>query len=198
MNDLAIYAVHAACGLAFALTRWYARSSPAHGPAAPVEAQAPATVTSPWSRTLVGLHSLAFGLMYFGIGNSVIPHRVPRWFAGQQIVGTLIIATGAFMGCWSLLHFRSWRFRARIEQGHRLATGGPFAIVRHPIYLGLGLMAIGSAVWVPTPSLWIAAVLMVVVCDLRARAEEAVLELAFGDEYRAYRQRTRRFLPGIY
>lgn len=198
MNDLAIYGVHAACGLAFLVTRLIVRSSASHGPDAPVEAQAPRTVTAPWSRTLVGLHAVAFGIMYFGIGNAVLPHRVPHWFAGQQIVGALIIAIGAAMGCWSLVYFRSWKFRARIEAGHRLATGGPFSIVRHPIYVGLALLAIGSAVWVPTTMLWIAAALMALVCDLRARVEENVLEQAFGDEYRAYRGRTRRFLPGIY
>ena len=39
---------------------------------------------------------------------------------------------------------------------------------------------------------------MVFGSDLRARAEEALLDKAFGSVYRDYRARTRRFLPGIY
>ena len=62
----------------------------------------------------------------------------------------------------------------------------------------LNLLALGSAIWVPTPILWIAFLLMVIGSDLRARAEERILEDAFGDSYREYCKRTRRFVPGVY
>ena len=52
--------------------------------------------------------------------------------------------------------FRSWRFRATLDKGHQLATGGPFSLLRHPIYMGLNLLALGRAIWVPTLTLWIA------------------------------------------
>ena len=65
-----------------------------------------------------------------------------------------------------------------------------------PIYMGLNLLALGSAL--PTAILWAAFVLMVVGSDLRARAEEALLERAFGVRYREYRTHTRRFVPGVY
>ncbi len=49
---------------------------------------------------------------------------------------------------WALDYFRSWRFRAKLDEGHQLATGGPFRLLRHPIYMGLNLLALGSAFWV--------------------------------------------------
>jgi protein-S-isoprenylcysteine O-methyltransferase Ste14 len=64
--------------------------------------------------------------------------------------------------------------------------------------MGLNLLALGSAIWAPTWTLWIAAVLMAVGGDLRARAEERILERAFGSTYRDYCRRTPRFVPGIY
>lgn len=147
---------------------------------------------------MLAVHFVAFGVMYMGLGAAVIPGRVPVWFRGQRIVGILVIAAGAVVMCWALLYFRSWRFRARLDAGHELATGGPYALVRHPIYAGLNLLALGTAVWVPTWLTWAAVVLMVVGSDLRARAEEGVLRQAFGDTYQAYCARTRRFIPGVY
>ncbi len=99
---------------------------------------------------------------------------------------------------WALVYFRSWRFRAAVDKGHELATGGPFRILRHPIYMGLNMLALGTALWVPTTILWAAFVLMAIGSDLRARAEETVLTQAFGPSYLEYCTRTRRFVPGIY
>src|SRR5438094_9711231 len=119
---------------------------------------------------------IAFGVMYFGIAQAVIPGQVPERFAGQRIVGTTVMALGWSLICWSLAFFRSWRFRAKLDAGHRLATGGPFAVLRNPIYMGLNLLAIGSALWVETVIVWVAVVLMALGGDLRARAEEKLLE----------------------
>ena len=99
---------------------------------------------------------------------------------------------------WALVSFRSWRFRAAVDQDHHLATAGPFRIIRHPIYLGLNLLALGTAFWMPTPIVWAGFVLMTIGSDLRARAEENLLALTFGAAYRDYCARTNRFVPGIY
>jgi protein-S-isoprenylcysteine O-methyltransferase Ste14 len=147
---------------------------------------------------LLALHALAFGLMYFGIGYAVIPGRVPTWFPGQRVAGTLVIAAGAALVVWALVYFRSWRFRAAVDKGHQLATGGPFQIMRHPIYMGMNLLALGTAIWVPSEIVWAAFVLMAMGSDLRARAEERLLKQSFGLSYDEYCARTRRFIAGIY
>jgi protein-S-isoprenylcysteine O-methyltransferase Ste14 len=205
--DIAIYAVHGAFWAAFGITRSLSRSknsepAPLSEPAAPKPAAAePASAvptTARFSRLLVAIHGIGFFVMYFGIGNALFGSGVPHWFTGQQVVGALVIAVGARLMCWALLHFRSWRFQARIESDHQLATGGPFALVRHPIYAGLDLLAIGSAIWIPSVIMWAAVVLMLLGADIRARAEETVLTEAFGDQYREYSSRVARFIPGIY
>ena len=194
-QDLLLYAVHFLFWGAFGLTRLRSRE-PAS--ATPPPATGAPEAAAPHSRLLLAVHMAAFGLMYFGIGNTVLPGRVPEAFAGQRVAGALVIALGAAMACWSLLFFKSWRFRAALTPDHQLATGGPFRYVRHPIYLGLDLLALGSALWVPTPVLWVSVALMVLGSDLRGRAEEKLLIARFGEEYRSYLARTPRFIPGIY
>jgi protein-S-isoprenylcysteine O-methyltransferase Ste14 len=197
--DFAIYTVHSAFWGAFGLTliilRRRGRTDNHASDTTPTPQK---ETTAPFSRALLAFHSLAFGLMYFGIGFAVMPGRVPNWFPGQRVVGTLVIAVGSALMVSALVYFRSWRFRATVDQSHQLATGGPFRILRHPIYMGLNLLALGTAIWIPTPIVWAAFVLMVIGSDLRARAEETLLKQAFGPSYSKYCTRTRRFIPGIY
>src|SRR3954463_2659206 len=184
---------------AFGLTRIIVRSRDRKdGRAAETSPISRKENTAPFSRALLAFHALAFGLMYFGIGYAVIPRRVPNWFPGQRLAGMLVIAGGAALTVSALLYFRSWRVRATLGKGHELATGGPFRILRHPIYMGLNLLALGTALWIPTAIVWTAFVLMAIGSDLRARAEETLLSQAFDSSYLEYCARTRRFIPGIY
>ena len=64
--------------------------------------------------------------------------------------------------------------------------------------MGLNLLALGTAILVPTTLVWSGFVLMGLGSDLRARVEEPLLVHAFGHAYRDYMARTRRFIPGIY
>jgi len=197
--DFVIYTMHSLFWLAFVVTRAiFRRRDRNDGGAVEPQPVSPQETAAPLSRTLVGFHAIAFALMYAGIGIAVIPHRVPTWFAGQRFAGSLVIAGGAVLVVSALLYFRSWRLRAAVDSRHQLATGGPFRLLRHPIYMGLNLLALGSALWVPTAIVWAAFVLMAIGSDLRARAEETLLTQVFGSSYREYTARTRRFIPGIY
>ncbi|HKR66651.1 MAG TPA: isoprenylcysteine carboxylmethyltransferase family protein, partial [Thermoanaerobaculia bacterium] len=175
--ELLLYVVHVLFWASFGVTRAIVSRGTQPTAEAAVATQ---EETAPYSRALLVLHMIGFGVLYFGIGATVIPRLVPHWFAGQRIAGTLVIALGAFVMSSALLFFRSWRFRAKLDEGHQLATGGPFRFVRHPIYTGLDLLALGSAIWDPSPFLWIAFALIAIGSDLRARSEEKLLERAFG------------------
>ena len=197
--DLLLYAVHIVFWLSFWVTRTVlgrgsAKSAPVEGPA--VEAAAP--VTAPFSRTVLAFHMFGFFVLYFGIANTVIPRRVPEWFPGQRIVGTAVIVLGGLLLNWAVRSFHSWRFRAKLDEGHQLATGGPFAFLRHPIYMAMALLALGSAIWAPTPIVWAGFVLIAIGSDLRGRSEEKLLVQAFGDRYVEYCKHAKRFIPGVY
>jgi protein-S-isoprenylcysteine O-methyltransferase Ste14 len=197
--DLAVYTVHGLFWSAFGLTLLILRLREGVGAAT----SKPADVShheesAPFSRAVVAVQVLAFGVMYFGVANAVFPRRVPGLFSGQRVVGAIVIAVGAVLVNWAMVGFQSWRFRAKLDEGHQLASGGPFRFVRHPIYMGLNCLALGTAIWVPTLLVWAGFVLMAVGSDLRARVEEPLLVRAFGQTYRDYVARTRRFIPGIY
>jgi protein-S-isoprenylcysteine O-methyltransferase Ste14 len=82
------------------------------------------------------------------------------------------------------------------DQGTGLVTTGPYRFVRHPIYLGLSLLAMGEAL---AFSSWPAVVLVffaiVPTFAWRARAEEKLLSRTFGERYAVYRQRTKMIIP---
>lgn len=195
-HDIGIYIAHAAFFLAFAIARRIAAMAPRdQGGARVVSSQAAA---APGSRILFVTHVGAFFLLYFGIAAAVFGTPRRLLFPPQIVIGALIIAIGAVLSCWTLLYFRSWRFRAAIGVGHELATGGPFRILRHPIYLSLTLLALGTALWHPTPFIWVSFVIVALLSDLRARAEETLLLRVYGESYAKYCERTRRFIPAIY
>lgn len=83
---------------------------------------------------------------------------------------------------------------AALAPGQPLITSGPFSIVRHPMYLGLNLAALGSLLlyrtWATT-----ALVVMTPVLVVRARREDALLERVFGDRWRRYAARVPAWLP---
>ncbi|HYL05466.1 MAG TPA: isoprenylcysteine carboxylmethyltransferase family protein, partial [Thermoanaerobaculia bacterium] len=112
--------------------------------------------------------------------------------------GAILMLAAAALAAWALAVFRSWRLAARIERGHELCTGGPFRWVRHPIYLAMDLLALGSWLWAPTATAGLGAVLVALAGDLRARTEERLLHDTYGQAYDTYLRRARRFVPGIY
>jgi hypothetical protein len=61
-----------------------------------------------------------------------------------------------------------------------------------------GLLAAGSFLWIPNALVLAGMLLVFLAGDLRARAEEKVLAAAFGDRYRDYAARVKRFVPGVY
>jgi protein-S-isoprenylcysteine O-methyltransferase Ste14 len=82
------------------------------------------------------------------------------------------------------------------ERGH-LVSAGVYGVVRHPIYAGIILAALGGAVLAGSPLSLLAAVGLAIWLDLKARREEAWLVDRY-PEYATYRARSRRFVPGIY
>jgi protein-S-isoprenylcysteine O-methyltransferase Ste14 len=104
-------------------------------------------------------------------------------------IGLTIAAAGVLGGEWS--------FQARLIEGHRLVTRGPYALVRHPIYTGMFgmLLATGLAFahWIALAS---AIVLYAAGTVVRVRSEEKLLRAAFGRAFEEYARRVPALLPG--
>lgn len=91
---------------------------------------------------------------------------------------------------------QGWRELYRAQKDKRLATGGLYALVRHPQYTGLfiGLFGEGVVHWPTIFSVVLFPVIVLVYWLLARREEQRVLD-EFGDEYRAYQRRVPMFIP---
>jgi len=90
----------------------------------------------------------------------------------------------------------AWSLVPKADQGTGPVTTGPYRVVRHPIYVGLALLAVGQALafgsW---PALFIVLSGILPTFAWRARAEERLLSRTFGERYEVYRQRTKMIIP---
>jgi protein-S-isoprenylcysteine O-methyltransferase Ste14 len=108
-----------------------------------------------------------------------------RWPVGAAVM----IASGL------LAFFAHRTIFAGAERSPRLITGGAYAIVRHPLYLGSWLFLVGLTL--TTLSLASAAVNVLTLAFYLwvSRFEEKLLLETFGPSYRAYQARTPMFFP---
>ena len=82
------------------------------------------------------------------------------------------------------------------REAHTLVTRGPCRWVRHPFYLCVLLLVLSLGLVAANWFMLAAGVVLVTMLVVRTRIEEEKLLARFGDPYRAYLERTGRFLPG--
>ena len=88
-----------------------------------------------------------------------------------------------------------WSAQLQLRKEHTLITSGPYARIRHPLYAAMFAWAIALALLTAN---WIfVAITVLTIAGTLARVpkEEQMMLDSFGDEYRAYMQRTGKFLP---
>jgi protein-S-isoprenylcysteine O-methyltransferase Ste14 len=91
---------------------------------------------------------------------------------------------------------RNWGPPTTERSDTELVTRGPYALVRHPIYGGILLMMIGTAVGL-LPVWWLVALAAGTYFLTSARAEERFMLGRFPDSYPAYRARTKMVVPFV-
>ncbi|MEW5938748.1 MAG: isoprenylcysteine carboxylmethyltransferase family protein [Chloroflexota bacterium] len=143
--------------------------------------------------------SAAFlGLAWFGW--TPLPLTVsPTVRAWMLALGAILYFPGMCFLLWARLtlgknYFVSTGFGAQLFKGHQLITSGPYAIVRHPMYAGLILAALGSlALYFTWTTLYLAC--FAPLLTFRARREETALSQEFGERWREYCRRVPAFIP---
>ena len=97
---------------------------------------------------------------------------------------------------WTQIHLDTqWSAQLQLKRNHHLVTTGPYARIRHPLYLAM--MGWAASVSLLTTN-WIfvaVCVLSIIGVVVRVPKEEQMMIEVFGDEYKAYMQRTGRFTP---
>lgn len=144
--------------------------------------------SAPWKERVVRLFKLRFAILYpFGIW------AVVSGFSTDQSIRRSIwlIVLG--------LAIRSWSNCYAIKM-EKLTTSGPYAYVRHPLYLGSFLIMTGFLIMLNVPwtiSLMCVAIVIGVVYQWTIKREEGMLLNKFGQEYVEYRKAVRSFIPRL-
>lgn len=103
-----------------------------------------------------------------------------------QYVGLAATAIGLLTACWARAHLgRNWSGLVVIKDDHKLISSGPYSWVRHPIYTGLILAMIGSAMTAGTITAILGVSQITIAFVTKLSHEERLLEAEFGMKHRA-------------
>jgi protein-S-isoprenylcysteine O-methyltransferase Ste14 len=151
----------------------------------------------PWSHQLrirAVIVVVAILLIRFGVfrGNRL---NTDPWRAG---LGLVLFALGLGFAIWARVHIgRNWGIPMTEKYEPDLVTSGPYHLVRHPIYSGILVAGLGTAVALSW--LWLIAVVLAGLYFVySATVEERYLTAQFPDAYPAYKRSTKMLLPFVF
>jgi protein-S-isoprenylcysteine O-methyltransferase Ste14 len=151
----------------------------------------------PWGRELrirALILVLLVVLIRFGAFRSHGFHTDP-WRAG---LGLVLFVAGLGFAIWARVHIgHNWGTPMTQKEDPELVTSGPYHLVRNPIYSGILIAGIGTAVALSW--LWLIAVGLVGAYFVySATIEQRYMAEQFPDTYPAYRRSTKMFLPYVF
>jgi len=151
----------------------------------------------PWSREL-GIRAVIVVVVILLIRLGAFRHHglnTDPWRAG---LGLVFFALGLGFAIWARVHIgHNWGTPMTQKEEPELVTSGPYHMVRHPIYSGVLVAGVGTAVALSW--LWFIAVALAGVYFVySARVEERYLAEQFPDAYPAYKRSTKMLLPHIF
>lgn len=121
--------------------------------------------------------------------------REPAWTAWSAVA---VACVGFAWMWWARWHIgRLWSGAVTLKAGHRIVRSGPYRLTRHPIYTGLMLAAVASAVVRDAWTGVVGLALITLGVLLKIKQEEALLLSTFGAEYERYRHDVPALIPGI-
>ena len=140
---------------------------------------------------------IGFGLLFSRIP---IPYRGLRLWAASRLsllLGLAIQITGLAFAIWARRELgANWAARVTIGARQELVVLGPYRIVRHPIYSGLLLAILGTAIISGALSAAIGFVLILLSVLMKLRREEPALRRHFGEAYADYARKVPGLVPG--
>ena len=115
-----------------------------------------------------------------------------------EITGVILCGLGIAFAIWARINLgKNWGMPMSLKEKPELVTAGPYKFVRHPIYTGVILAMIGSAL--------VGGIIWIVVCLFfcvyfvsSAFVEEKIMEGEFKDEYLQYKKKTKMLIPFIF
>jgi len=189
-------------GFSLAFVVFKPKTPPAASP--PVASAEPAAAAAPRTRdrrSLLGilLQSLGYFLMWLSFRPpfptlSLVPGPLAVALA---LFAVLLAWASSLFALWAQRTLgQEWSFEARLVEGHRLVTAGPYAIVRHPIYAAMCGLWLATGLAVARPWGLALGVLPIVLGTLvRVKLEDSLLRGAFGETFEAWAKRVPAVVP---
>ena len=162
----------------------------------------PTRRTEPLKSQLLHRIPLILGIICLAAAPRWLPHALTRRVLpsgiGVLLLGAVLVAAGLALAIWARRHLgRNWSSQVVLKQDHALVRSGPYQRVRHPIYTGILLALLGTAVTIGELRAAVGFALFVVSFVLKSRTEEQWMREIF-PEYEQYRRGTGALIPKIY
>lgn len=117
------------------------------------------------------------------------------WLAG---LGAVLAVVGVGVTLWARRVLAgNWSADVTFKKDHELVTAGPYTLSRHPIYTGLTLLFVGTALIQGTLASVIAIGLAFISFLIKLAQEERLMTAHFGAAYATYQRRTKRIIPFV-
>ncbi len=136
---------------------------------------------------------LLFQGLPFPLGLVLTPHGRP-----VRILAAVLCLCGLFLAIWARRTLAgNWSSDVTFKRNHELIQVGPYRLARHPIYTGLLLMALGTALAGGQLRSWLGWLLLFGGTCVKLKQEEMLLLRHFPDTYPAYQKRVKALIPFI-
>jgi len=116
------------------------------------------------------------------------------------LAGAALVAAGYALRVWSVRTLgRFFKYRVVVQDAHEVVDSGPYRRIRHPSYTGMVMCSAGLGLMLGSWLTLAAAALPTLIgFTWRLLGEERVLASELGEPYRAYMERTKRLIPGVW
>jgi protein-S-isoprenylcysteine O-methyltransferase Ste14 len=125
--------------------------------------------------------------------------RLLQQSATTQFLAVLLTLMGLGVAIWARLHLGgNWSATVTVKEDHRLVQTGPYAIVRHPIYTGMSISALGLAVLNGDLRSVVGVGVMLLGWCMKFELEEEFMTQQFGENYLKYKRRVKAIIPFVW
>jgi len=147
--------------------------------------------------SLVVAYWLILGSPFWLNGTVMLDNLLPA-ISAVAVFGLILTIAGMLFCAWARITLgRNWSGTVTIKQDHKLISTGPYRLVRHPIYTGLIVAALGTAIVFLRAECFLGVVLMTLSFWYKMSIEEQFMLQQFGEEYARYRSRVRALIPFV-